>query len=171
MKLFVLRNFEGKIVRNASTERWHFLLIGKKCVYVFVAYIVLSQILFKGKVPKGWAKINAIQCKWALIMKIADSISCNRLLGNKVSIFWDQYKILKKSSIKIWRERSHLQSSNLNGRFLQNIVLISKYIDFTTDSDKQRARSILLKNESTLKCHAMKALHPLWKIPWISMKF
>ena len=50
----------------------------------------------------------------------------------KVSIFCDQYKILKKSSIKIWRECSNLQPSNLNGRFLPNIALISEYIDFMT---------------------------------------
>ena len=36
VKFFALRNFEGKIIRNASTERWHFLLIGKKWVYAFV---------------------------------------------------------------------------------------------------------------------------------------
>ena len=30
--------------------------------------MVLSQILLKGKVPKGWAKINAIQCMYQCVM-------------------------------------------------------------------------------------------------------
>ena len=44
------------------------------------------------------------------------SIMIEEKMSVKVNIFWDQYKILKKYSIKIWQECWNLQPSNSNQR-------------------------------------------------------